>query len=96
MKKDKWPKDSWQCPFCTYHASSLEDLVKHFRNVNEKGGNHAYKYLRARFRIEPIKRLKIRGQNYTGKGEMVGYNPSKDPNNYKMKFVSFETNRRKH
>lgn len=96
MKKDKWPKDSWQCPFCSYHASSLESLVKHFRDVNQQGGNHSYKYLRARFRIEPVKRLNIKVQNYTGDNEISSYDASKDPINYRMKPVPFESNRRKH
>lgn len=85
MKKEDWPKDAWQCPFCDYHASSLEG-----------GGNHSYKYIRARFRIEPVKRVKIKPSVYTGKSELVGYDASKDPNNYRMKPTAFETNRRKH
>lgn len=96
MNKEKWPQDAWQCPFCEYHASSLEGLINHFRQKNQDIGNHSYKYIRARFRIEPIKRLKIKRDNYSGVSELLGYDASKDPNNYRMKPTAFETNRRKH
>lgn len=97
MKQRDWPKDSWQCPFCDYKANSLEDLVKHFRVKNRNGGiNHPYKYIRARFRIEPIKRYNIKFSSYLETMALIGYDASKDPNNYQVKYSSFETNRRKH
>lgn len=97
MKQKDWPTDAWQCPFCDYHASSLEGLINHFRQKNQNGGgNHSYRYIRARFRIEPVKRMKIKPLLYSGEIELVGYDASKDPNNYRMKPTAFETNRRKH
>jgi hypothetical protein len=96
MGNNDYPTDSLQCPYCKYHASSIEALVAHFREVNGDSTkvNHPYKYIRKRFNIEPKRKINI--SQYTGENELVGYDANKDPENYQHRFVAFETNRRKH
>lgn len=97
MKKKDWPLDAWQCPFCTFHASSIEAMVNHFRDKNlGSKSDHDYNYIRARFKIEPIKRYDITPFAYSGEHELTGYDSTKDPYKKKMKISAFETNRRKH
>lgn len=97
MKKENWSNDPWQCPFCSYLASPLVRLVNHFRERDQNGDNtHSYRYIRTRFRIEPIKRLNIKVYNYSGQSALQGYDESRDPNNSQLKYTPFETKRRKH
>jgi hypothetical protein len=96
MDSAEYPTDYLQCPYCCFHASSIEALVTHFRETNSKSCKvkHPYKYIRKRFNIDPKRKINI--TQYSIENELVGYDANKDPENYQHRFVAFETNRRKH
>lgn len=86
LKREMWPSDPYECPYCLISFSSTERLIEHF--YKEK---HPKAYIHQRFRIDLSKR-KVKLHNATTSSNISTY---KSPS-VKAYSVNFEASKRKH
>lgn len=86
LKREMWPSDPYECPYCSYKASSMEALIDHFDKLK-----HPKKYIHQRFRIDLSKR-KVKLHNMASSSNISTYKST----SVKACCVNFEANKRKH